>query len=103
MSDRAGKSVKDIEPQKCATRNNMKHHWLTLESVIAVAASLTVIYQMSVLFELQLELILGLYLLSTVATLWMAVRILKDPFSTDKTFDEYFYLDREDIRRNGTE
>ena len=81
----------------------MKHHWLALESVIAVAASATVIYLLSILFDLPLELILGLYLSATVATLWMVMRILKDPHSTDKTFDEYFYQDRDDIRRNGKE
>jgi len=28
---------------------------------------------------------------------------LTDPYSTDKTFDDYFYQDREDLRRNGKE
>jgi len=81
----------------------MKRQFSTLGTVIATAAGLTAFYLFSILFDLRLELILGLYLSSTVATLWMAVRILKDPYSTDKTFDEYFYQDRDDIRRSGTE
>jgi hypothetical protein len=47
--------------------------------------------------------ILVLYLSAAAATLWMAFRILTDPYSTDKTFDDYFYQDREDLRRNGKE
>ena len=81
----------------------MKHHWLALESVIAVATGVAVIYMMSVLFELPVQWISGLFLSSMAATVWMVIRILKDPYSTDKTFDEYFYQDREDIRRNGKE
>lgn len=71
--------------------------------MVAVAASITLIYMMSILFEAQLELILSLLLASFGAIVWMAIRILKDPYSTDKTFDDYFYQDREDIRRNGKE
>jgi len=82
---------------------NMKHHWFDLETVIAVAAGFTVLYMMSILFDQALGLILGLYLSATVATLWMVIRILKDPYSTEKTFDEYFYQDRDDIRRTGSE
>jgi hypothetical protein len=81
----------------------MKRYWLALESVIAVAAGATVSYLISILFDLPLALVLGLYLTATVTTLWMVFRILKDPYSTDKTFDEFFYQDRDDIRRNGRE
>lgn len=81
----------------------VKHHWLALKSVIAAATGIVVIYMMSILFELPIQWVFGLLLLSLVATVWMVIRILKDPYSTDKTFDEYFYQDREDIRRNGNE
>jgi len=47
--------------------------------------------------------ILGLLFCSMVATVWMAIRILKDPYSTVKSFDDYFCQDREDIRRVGKE
>ncbi len=81
----------------------MKRHWLKLESVIAVAAALTLTYLMSIILDLRLELILALYCAATAATLWMVWRILKDPYSCDKTFDDYFYQDRDDLRRHGTE
>ena len=67
------------------------------------AAGLAIIYVLSIIFNLWLPLILGLYLAATVATLWMVFRILKDPYSTDKTFDQQFYQDRDDLRRHGTD
>lgn len=76
---------------------------LALRSVITVTGSITLIYMISILFGLPLGLILGLLLSSMVATVWMVIRILKDPYTTDKTFDDYFYQDRPDIRRNGKE
>jgi len=71
-----------------------------LGSVIVVASGVSLIYMTSGLFELPLGLIIGFGLLSVVAIVWMAIRILKVQWLTDKTFDEYFYQDREDIRRN---
>jgi hypothetical protein len=46
---------------------------------------------------------LALCISAMMATGWMVIRILKYPNSTDKTFDEYFYEDRPDLRRNGKE
>ena len=74
-----------------------------LRSVIAIAASVTVLYMASVVLDRPIESLIVLWLASDAAIVWMAIRILKDPYSTDKTFDEYFYMDREDIRRTGTE
>lgn len=81
----------------------MKPPWPALGPVIALSASVAMIYVMSILFGLPLGWIFGLLLSSMVATVWMVIRILKDPYSTDKTFDEYFYQDRPDIRRNDKE
>jgi hypothetical protein len=81
----------------------MKRQRRTIGPVITGAAGLTLLYMFSIIFDLWLVLILALYLSATMATLWMAYRILKDPCSTNKTFDEYFYQDRDDIRRSGTE
>ena len=67
-----------------------------------MAAGLTVLYVMSVMLQLSATVAFGLSALTTVATVWMAVRILKDPRSTNKTFDDEFYQDRDDIRRKGT-
>lgn len=80
-----------------------KPPWLMLGSVIVLTASVAMIYMMSILSGLPFGWILGLLLLSMVTTVWMVIRILKDPYSTDKTFDEYFYQDRPDLRRNGKE
>ena len=45
------------------------------------------------------EVVMVFLALSMAALIWMAIRILRDPYSTDKTFDEQFYQDRDDIRR----
>jgi len=74
---------------------------ISLESVIASAAALALVYALAILLGLALEVILCLYIASTAAMLWMVFRILKDPVGTDKTFDDYFYQDRDDIRRVG--
>ena len=74
---------------------------ISLESVIASAAALALVYALAILLGLALEVILCLYIASTAAMLWMVFRILKDPVCTDKTFDDYFYQDRDDIRRVG--
>lgn len=71
-----------------------------LGSVIALAASVTVIYILSILFTLPFGWISGLLLSSMGVTVWMVIRILKDPYSTDQTFDDCFYQDRPDIRHN---
>jgi hypothetical protein len=83
--------------------NSMKHWRPSLRLTISVTAGFTMIYLLSIMFDVRLVLILSLFLVSTAATLYMVLRILKDPYSTDKTFDDYFYQDREDIRRVGKE
>ena len=70
--------------------------------VIGLAAGITVIYVVSVMLQSSATVAFGLSALAIVATVWMAIRILKDPRSTDKTFDDEFYQDREDIRRGET-
>jgi hypothetical protein len=81
----------------------VKRKGLALGSVIAAAAGGTVIYMASVLTEAPPQWIFGLCLSSMTALVWMVVRILKDPYTTAKTFDKYFYQDRDDIRRTGEE
>lgn len=76
---------------------------LNLKSVIAVATGVAVLYLVGVVLELQTGWIGALYCLAVGAAVWMAIRILKDPFYTNRTFDDYFYLDRPDIRRVGRE
>jgi hypothetical protein len=81
----------------------MQHLRLSLGEVISVTAAITLTYMVAAFLELRFEAVLAFYLATLVSTVWMVIRILKDPYSTDKTFDEYFYQDREDIRRCGKE
>jgi hypothetical protein len=74
-----------------------------LNSVIIVATSVAVMYLIGILLRVRLEWVYALYGLAVGACVWMTLRILRDPWSTDKTFDDYFYQDRPDIRRVGKE
>jgi hypothetical protein len=71
--------------------------------VIVVATGVVLVYLTSIWMELPIEWILALYGLSMGATIWMVIRILKDPCSIEKTFYDYFYQDRPDLRRSGKE
>jgi len=51
---------------------------------------LAVIYMASILIELPFKWTFALCWSSIVTWVWMVIRILKDPYSTGKTFDEYF-------------
>ena len=76
---------------------------LKLKSVIVLASSVAVAYLIAISLNARLEWIYALYGSAVGACIWMALRILRDPYSTDKTFDDYFYQDRPDIRRAGKE
>jgi hypothetical protein len=76
---------------------------LNLKSVIAVTTGLAASYLTANWIGLRPELILTLYGDCVLAMIWMVIQILKDPYSTDRTFDDYFYQDRPDIRRTGKE
>ena len=78
-------------------------HTLKLKSVIIAASSMVAVYLVSLLLSLPFHWIYAFYCLSVGATIWMTFKILKDPYSTDKSFDDYFYQDRPDIRRVGKE
>ncbi|HYV92097.1 MAG TPA: hypothetical protein VE978_09955 [Chitinophagales bacterium] len=81
----------------------MRRHFFSLEAVIGIATGFMLLYLLSILFEFPGEWVLNLWLLSPFVIVWMMIRILKDPCTTDKNFDEYFYQDRDDLRRNGKE
>jgi hypothetical protein len=81
----------------------MKRPPFALKTVLAVTAGVTMIYLLSILSGLPPGWIFGLCLSAIVALVWMTLRILKDPYSTNQTFDEYFYQDRPDLRRKGKE
>lgn len=81
----------------------MKSQRSSLGTVIGLTVGITAVYLISVVFQCPAAVAFGLSALAIAATAWMAIRILKDPYSTDKTFDDQFYHDRDDIRRHGTE
>ncbi len=76
---------------------------LNLKSVIALASGVALLYLLSIGMGLSLAWILSLYCVSLGTTIWMVVRILKGPYATTMTFDDYFYQDRPDLRRAGKE
>lgn len=75
----------------------------SLKWVIIAASGVVVAYLLGILLKVPGEWIFALYGLTVGACIWMTFRILKDPWSTHKTFDDYFYQDRPDIRRVGKE
>lgn len=90
------------ENQPLCGKGVMKGQRLSLGLVIGLAAGLSVIYVVSVMLQSSATLAFGLCALAILATAWMAIRILKDPDSTDKSFDDEFYQDREDLQRKRT-
>jgi hypothetical protein len=79
----------------------MKRQRTSLGTVIGSTSVIGLVYVMSVVVGLNDTLILGLLGMACVAIIWMVIRILKDPHTTDKTFDDQFYEDRDDLRRCG--
>ncbi len=75
----------------------------SLGSAIGSAAVFSVFYLVSIALRSSAALVFALFALASVAMAWMAIRILRDPSSTNKTFDDQFYQDRDDIRRGETE
>ena len=74
-----------------------------LKWVIIATSSVVGAYVVGILLNLPFQWIYALYGLSVGTTIGMTLRILKEPYSTDKTFEDYFYQDRPDIRRVGKE
>jgi len=70
-----------------------------LRWVVLATSGVVTIYLIAILLNAAFAWIYALYVSSVGASIWMTLRILKDPYTTGKTFDEYFYQDRPDIRR----
>lgn len=81
----------------------MKQPRISLGKVIGSTIAISVVYLVSAVSQMQYGVVLGLLGLAITATIWMVVRILKDPWQTNKTFDDQFYQDRDDLRRCGKE
>jgi hypothetical protein len=80
-------------------KENMRNVGAKLQQVIGLSAAISGIYLASILLGAPVSMIFGLGFCAMLAIAWVAIRILKDPCSIDKTFDDYFYMDREDLRR----
>jgi len=74
----------------------------SLGGVVGATAGISGVYLTNVLLQSRTEVVFVLFTLAVAATAWLVVRILKDPYSTEKTFDDQFYQDRDDIHRIGT-
>ena len=81
----------------------MKRRRISLVEAMEITGAISVIYLISVVRKVPYVVMLSLLGLAFAAAVWMVPRILKDPYSTDKTFDEQFYQDRDDLRRCGPE
>jgi len=79
----------------------MKRQQTSLGTVIGSTSVIGLVYVMSIMMGLSDVIIWGLLGLACVAIIWMVIRILKDPHTTTKTFDDQFYEDRDDLRRCG--
>ena len=72
----------------------------SLETVIHSTAQVVLIYLVSVLIVPWPAVSFGLLSVANMATVWMVLKILKDPHVTEKRFEDQFYQDRDDIRRS---
>jgi hypothetical protein len=71
---------------------------------IVITSSVLVLYSgLSVIEGASFALIASLFLLLHVLLIWTVIRILKDPNESSKSFDEYFYEDKEFKRGNKSE
>lgn len=67
---------------------------------IAVVTAVLCIYCFLTTFEkVSFTFISFLFIALHFLLIWMVIRILKEPFKTEKTFDKYFYQDKE-MKRN---
>lgn len=57
-------------------------------------------FQVSPVFTTSQSIILLLMSTTSVLMIWMVVRILKDPYTTDKNFEKQFYEDFDYERNN---
>lgn len=64
---------------------------------IGFATGSSGVYLLSVVTGMRNSIVLTLLAAAWISFVWLTIRILKDPFITRKTFQEQFYLDRDDI------
>lgn len=77
----------------------MQRQRTSLDTAINTTVAIVMVYLVSVLVSPWPIVGFGLFGLAIAATAWVALRILKDPQGTEKSFEDQFYQDRDDIRR----
>lgn len=66
---------------------------------IIIVTTFAFFYEFTPYVGLPEDIIIILFIISPIAVIWMAYRILKDGTPSSRTFDEYFYEDL-DYKRN---
>jgi len=67
---------------------------------IILTTIILLIYAFSTQMEVSYSIIFTLFIIVNAAFLWMVYAILKHGKASEKSFDEYFYEDREDLKRS---
>ena len=67
---------------------------------IFLATLILLAYTISTQLNVNYSFIFFLFVLMHVAFIWMVIKILKDGEASKKSFDEFFYEDREDLKRS---
>ena len=68
------------------------------ENAVSVITLYLILYVVLIQFGAPYPLITAVFTLSPFLIIWMVFRVLRDPVSTSRTFDDYFYQDA-DIAR----
>jgi Co/Zn/Cd efflux system component len=69
---------------------------------IIIVSAYLIFYQSAGFLDFSVNIIIAVYILSSVLLLWMVYKILKDGVPSGRKFDEYFYDDW-DYRRKEIE
>lgn len=73
----------------------MKNHM----TVVGIVTGALIVFVTLIQFELSLFLIWLMFLISPFLVLWMVWSVLVAPVAIEETFDEQWYQDRPDLRR----
>ena len=71
-----------------------------IKAPIAITTIILVVYSFSTQLDISYSIIFTLFIIANAVFLWMVFKILKDGQPSEKSFDDYFYEDREDLKRS---
>ncbi len=72
-----------------------------LPPAVHITSIVVAFYCIGFLFEFPFMLLFITSLILPVLTIWMVIRILKDPHETDMKFEDQFYQDSKIMRNKG--